>query len=121
MQYPQDNLGNTGERVDYTYQDQLTLDSVLGNFPEAYALNTLYDTSGRVVVRKMGDLGHLTTQFQYHPWTTQGGRLQRTTSGMDNGQLDALMDLRYHLRRGGERAHHPGLQDRQPADADLHL
>jgi RHS repeat-associated protein len=95
MRYPQDNLGNPGELVDYTYHNQLTLNSVLSNFPEAYALNTYYDPAGRVIERKMGDLGHLTTQYQYYPWTTQGGRLQRSSSGIDNGQLDALMDMRY--------------------------
>jgi hypothetical protein len=39
MRYPLDNLGNPGERVDYTYHSQLTLNSMLGAFPEAYALD----------------------------------------------------------------------------------
>lgn len=54
MRYPQDNLGNPGELVDYTYHNQFTLNSVLGAFPESYALDTASDLAGRVVRRRLG-------------------------------------------------------------------
>ena len=67
MRYPQDNQGNPGERVDYTYHNQLTLNSVLGNFPESYALDTAYDTAGRIVRRRLGTPGTIVAQYSYYP------------------------------------------------------
>ncbi|OGO38937.1 MAG: hypothetical protein A2W35_16970 [Chloroflexi bacterium RBG_16_57_11] len=92
MRYPQDNLGNTGEQVDYTYHNQLTLDSMLGTFPETYVYDTGYDPAGRVVRRRLGSGGTIVTQYDYNPWDTQGGRLRRL-SATDDTRL--LQDLQY--------------------------
>jgi hypothetical protein len=50
---------------------------VLGTFPESYALDTAYDAAERIVQRRRGTPGTIVSQHSYHPWTTQGGRLQR--------------------------------------------
>jgi RHS repeat-associated protein len=92
MRYPLDNLGNPGELVDYTYHNQLTLNSVLGNFPESYLLDTAYDPAGRIVRRRLGTPGTIVTQFSYNPWNTQGGRMARLST-TDGARL--LQDLRY--------------------------
>jgi hypothetical protein len=78
--------------VDYTYHNQLTLNSVLGNFPESYSLDTAYDPAGRIVRRRLGTPGTIVTQYSYNPWNTQGGRMARLST-TDDARL--LQDLRY--------------------------
>jgi RHS repeat-associated protein len=78
--------------VDYTYHNQLTLNSVLGNFPESYALDTAYDPAGRIVRRRLGTPGTIVAQYSYNPWNVQGGRLGRLSTS-DGARL--LQDLRY--------------------------
>jgi RHS repeat-associated protein len=100
MRYPADNLGGVGEVVTTTYTKQLTPDSLLGNFPQAYVLETRYDAAGRTVKREMGNTGGLLTQYVYNPWTSQGGRLQQLSAG-PGGSPNSLLNLQYNYDVAG--------------------
>jgi hypothetical protein len=57
--------------VDYTYHNQLTLNSVLGNFPESYALDTAYDPAGCACKPRMDVNPHTGT------FSVSGDRIDR--------------------------------------------
>jgi RHS repeat-associated protein len=96
MIYPGGSSGQAGEEVDYTYNAQMALDTVIG--ADHYVSGTSYDAAGRVKSRDLGSTsssGELLTNYTYYGWYTQGGRLWTVKSGTpaDN---DSLQYLEYH-------------------------
>ena len=73
MKYPD------GETVNYTYNSRMLLDRVIGT--TTYVSSTLYDSTGRMTNRALGN--GLTQAYTYYPWNApaQGGRLQNLTTG----------------------------------------
>jgi hypothetical protein len=82
MKYPD------GEIVNYTYDNQMLLDS-LSNGTTHYVQSTTYDKSGRVNERTLGN--NLVQNYDYYAWNEkasldgvqigQGGRLKNLSAG----------------------------------------
>jgi hypothetical protein len=94
MTYPGGNSRQTGEVVTFRYYPQLTLNTVLSNFPTTYVHHTWYDASGRAVRRAFWLNGDVETRYTYNAWSTQGGRLYRLQSGLDE-DVTTLQNLFY--------------------------
>ena len=71
MSYPD------SEVVTYTYDARMLLNSVAGT--DNYVPSSAYDSAGRLTNRALGN--GLSQSYIFHPWTTQGGRLQNLTAG----------------------------------------
>jgi hypothetical protein len=54
MKYPASNNGQVGEQVNYAYHPQMSLNTLLSDFPYAYVNSTSYDEAGRVKQRTLG-------------------------------------------------------------------
>lgn len=80
-----------GEVVNFTYNDQMLLESVIGT--DTYVQSIAYDTSSHMTEIVRGN-GVLTTTYSYYPWTQQGGRLQSLTTTRNSDQT-TLQDLDY--------------------------
>ena len=57
-----------------------------------YVTSTSYDAAGRIDVRTFGN--YTQTDYDYHPWTAQGGRLKYLKSGT-SGNTTSLQSLEY--------------------------
>ena len=104
LKYPADNNSGEGETVNYTYQPQMLINSVIGT--NTYVYSTDYDAAGRVDMRRFGTNGLvnlLQADYVYYPWTTQNGqgRVQQILSGLDT-DTDSLQDLRYTYDDNGD-------------------
>jgi RHS repeat-associated protein len=83
MKYPASNNGQVGEQVNYAYHPQMSLNTVLSDFPYAYVNSTSYDAAGRVKQRTLGGTtNQVQVLYSYFPWNTEGGRLEWLKSGM---------------------------------------
>ena len=82
MKYPSNNTSGAGEQVNYTYLNQLLLDTVIGT--STYVYNTDYDAAGRVELRQLKSSGTIWVDYSYFGWdVTHGiGRLQQILSGI---------------------------------------
>jgi YD repeat-containing protein len=104
MRYPENNSGGTnGEVVNFTYLNQMLLDTVTGT--STYVNNTDYDAAGRVDVRDLGlSSGNpvIRVDYTYFSWTDANGqgRLKQITSGIMS-DTDSLQDLRYTYDANG--------------------
>jgi len=96
MQYPEDDTGSLGERIDSAYLPQLTLDTVTSSISGTSATMD-YDAAGRVRQRSLGEQG-LTTQFTCNQWGAQGGRLLAMNSVIGEA---TLQDLGYNYDPAG--------------------
>jgi RHS repeat-associated protein len=95
MGYPHGNTGLTGEGVNYTYLNQLQIDTITGL--ASYQSGAQYDAAGRLVERKLGGTASAPTLLQkvtYYGWTTQGGRLKDLQAGLA-ASPSGLMNNRY--------------------------
>ncbi len=103
MTYPGDNNGGAGETVAFTYTPQLTTNTATGTNP--YVVETQYDDSGRVDLRKLGGTVSTPTLLQdyvYYGWTEtvgspavgQGGRLKQLKAGTSS-DTTSLMNFSY--------------------------
>jgi RHS repeat-associated protein len=95
MKYPDD------ETVNYTYNDRMLLDSVIGTSvigTTVYVSSTTYDAAGRIDLRTFGN----TTQaaYVYYPWTAQDGRLRELKSGT-SGNPASLQNVTYTYDAAG--------------------
>jgi RHS repeat-associated protein len=66
-----------GEVVNFTYSNQMLLNSVIGT--STYVQSTAYDSASRMTSRILGN--GLTQNYTYYPWNQQGGRLQTLSTG----------------------------------------
>jgi RHS repeat-associated protein len=100
MKYPGGNSGQSGEKVTFSYNQQMSLNSIFSQDNNYYyVLATSYDAAGRTLWRTMGKLPGvqnplLKTTYQYYGWTQQGGRLQLLKSGTYT-VTNSLLDLEY--------------------------
>src|SRR4030042_6842084 len=101
MKYPANNSSGAGEQVNFTYLNQMLLDTVIGT--STYVYNTDYDAAGRVELRQLKSSGTIQVDYSYFGWdVTNGmGRLQQILSWI-TGDLDRLRDLRYTYDANGE-------------------
>ncbi len=101
MKYPLNNTGGVGEQVNYTYLNQMLLDTVIGT--STYVYNTDYDAAGRVELRQLKSSGTIRVDYSYFGWdVTNGmGRLQQILSGIST-DTDSLQDLRYTYDANGD-------------------
>ncbi len=93
IRYPGDANGELGEKVDYTYTEQLTLDSVAGT--SVYVADTHYDAAGRIDLRTyIPDA--LETDYSYYAWNAPGGagRLLSIATG-SSADPDSMQSLTY--------------------------
>ncbi len=103
MTYPGDNNNNNtfaGEVVNFSYLNQMVLDTVIGT--STYVYNTDYEPSGRVELRQLKSSGTIQLDYSYFGWdVTNGmGRLQQILGGV-TGDPDSLQDLRYTYDANG--------------------
>jgi RHS repeat-associated protein len=88
MKYPGGSAGQVGEVVSYTYNAQMSLNSLFSPTNSYYFLQkTAYDASGRVDYRYLGAANSsnnpvLVNNYSYYGWDTQGGRLRYLQSGV---------------------------------------
>src|SRR5262245_46362097 len=68
----------------------MLLNSVIGTSP--YVSSTTYDSAGRINLRAFGNTTQ--TDYDYYPWTAQGGRLQYIKSGTSAAPT-SLQNLTY--------------------------
>ncbi|MBV6396583.1 MAG: hypothetical protein HFACDABA_02183 [Anaerolineales bacterium] len=80
-----------GEVVNFTYNDQMLLASVIGT--ETYVQSISYDSSARMTQLVRGN-GVLSSVYDYYAWNQQGGRLQGLTTTRNSDQT-TLQDLAY--------------------------
>jgi RHS repeat-associated protein len=66
-----------GEVVNFTYNNQMLLNSVIGT--STYVQSTAYDSASRMTSRTLGN--GLTQNYTYYAWNQQGGRLQTLSAG----------------------------------------
>ena len=79
MRYPGGAAGESGELVTMTYLPQRLLNALSGT--DTYVQSTTYDAAGRADVRTLGS-NVLKTDYDYYPWSQQGGRLHYLKSGL---------------------------------------
>jgi RHS repeat-associated protein len=93
IRYPGGAGGELGEQVDYTYTEQLALDSVAGS--SVYVADTQYDAAGRIDLRTYIP-GALQTDYSYYAWNAPGGagRLLSIATG-STADPDSLQLLDY--------------------------
>ncbi len=91
IQYPDGNNGQLGETVTYSYNQRMLPTSATGDY--TYLNSAVYDAAGRVETRIFGT-NQAQSDYDYYPWTTQGGRLQQITAGTP-GAPEALLKLQY--------------------------
>ena len=89
MKYPSNNSSGVSEQVNYTYLNQLLLDTVIGT--STYVYNTDYDAAGRVSLRELGASSLIHNHYTYFDWiiTNGQGRLsnilsQKSTTDLQN-------------------------------------
>jgi len=92
VKYANDNLGNLSYPLSLSYHPQLSVNSLGGT--SGYVKSTSYDAAGRVVVRRLGGGPVLLSQYQYSPWSVQGGRLEKLKAGTPANPT-ALLDFSY--------------------------
>jgi YD repeat-containing protein len=90
-----------GEVLTYNYYRQKALNSVQSNANGTLVQATFYDEAGRVDLRLLGTGANALHQdYEYHLWTTQGGRLQTLKTGT-SAFLTALQNLEYNYDAHG--------------------
>ena len=106
MKYPANNTGGIGEQVSYTYLSQMALKNMFSDTNSYYYLQLAkYDAAGGAVWSGLGaaNLGAnpvLVSKATFNPWTVQGGRLQRLTTGLFADDT-SLQDLSYTYDNAG--------------------
>lgn len=70
--YPANNTGNSTypSATSYGYYAQMSLNTV-----GSYVIGTAYDAAGRIESMTLGTSPNLIIDYNYQPWTTQGGRM----------------------------------------------
>ena len=91
MRYPGGAAGESGELVTMTYLPQRLLNALSGT--DIYVQGTTYDAAGRADVRTLGS-NVLKTDYDYYPWSQQGGRLKTLKSGL-TGSPTSLQSFVY--------------------------
>jgi len=77
MKYPANNASGVGEQVNFTYLNQMLLDTVIGT--NTYVYNTDYDAAGRVTVRELGASSLIDNHYTYFDWTAVNGQGRLST------------------------------------------
>ena len=98
IKYPGDNLGGSGEQVNYTYLPQGALLQVTN--ATKYALNMQYDAAGRLTSITRG-VDILNTAYAYYPWDIQGGRLKTIKTGTSIPVTPTLQSFEYDYDPNG--------------------
>jgi RHS repeat-associated protein len=96
LTYPASNNGTSGEVVNFTYVNQMLLDTAIGT--NTYVNNTDYNASGQVDLRDLGLSGSnpvISVDYTYYLWTDINGQ------GRLKKIADSLQDLRYTYDANG--------------------
>jgi hypothetical protein len=101
--YPDGNSGSGGEVVTYGYHPQMSLNTVLSNFPTTYVHHTDYDAASRATKRFFWLNADVVTRYNYNLWTTQGGRLLQLQSGLSSN-VTSLQNMVYNYDAVGNVA-----------------
>jgi len=97
MQYPGGNNGQPGETVTYAYNQRMLPASVAGDY--TYLSSASYDDAGRLTLQVLGT-NQAQSQYQYFPWTIQGGRLMQIAAGTP-AVTTSLLNLYYSYDPAG--------------------